>query len=100
MDSIFPIVILYLDVCYFYDLASKEEVQAILNFHSQKEQREWEKLRILCFNFLAPYSNNLKLTDVLKFPWDQSEIEIMDNWNALEIANQRLELIRQKETSN
>jgi len=55
---------------YFLDVMSDREVEAMLNEYYNQLKREAENTRLIMYSSLAPYSKNLKLTDVLKFSWD------------------------------
>ncbi len=58
---------------YFLDEISDFEIEAILNQYYNNIKRELENTRLVMFSSLAPYSKNLKLTEVLKFEWDNEK---------------------------
>ncbi|TLX78404.1 hypothetical protein E9993_01615 [Labilibacter sediminis] len=55
---------------YFLDEMSDIELNAILQQYQTNQKNESESTRLIMYSNLAPYSENLKVTDVLKFPWD------------------------------
>ncbi|WP_430811266.1 MULTISPECIES: hypothetical protein [unclassified Carboxylicivirga] len=59
---------------YFLDEISELEVEAIIKQYYNNLKREMENTRFIMFASLAPYSKNLKLTEVLKFDWDNETV--------------------------
>ena len=43
---------------------------------TKREQRNWERTRLLCCYIIQPYSKKeIKVTDVIKFPWEEKAEE-------------------------
>jgi len=60
---------------YFLDTMEVFELEALLEQYYQQYKDNWEQVRLMCYYTAAPWSEHLKLTDVLKFNWDDKEVQ-------------------------
>lgn len=60
---------------YFKKELRPYEAEAFLNGVEQAQRTSWEQTRMQMFSALAPWSKNLKPSDVLSFEWDKERAE-------------------------
>ena len=66
-----------LEVNYFYSLTPREFANLTIGYSKKKDaadRQSWEQTRWLMHSVLLPHKKSgtdLKLTDVLKFPWEK-----------------------------
>lgn len=51
------------------------EAEAYLDGVAKAERASWEQTRSVMYSNLAPWSKNLKATDILEFSWDKERVE-------------------------
>ena len=73
---------------YFKQTLTPYEAEAYLKGIEQRGRSAWEQTRMAAYCSLAPWSKDLKPSDVMKFAWDgetkteatREEIEDVRNW--------------------
>ena len=73
---------------YFKQTLTPYEAEAYLKGIEQRGRASWEQTRMAAYCSLAPWSKDLKPSDVMKFAWDgdtnteatREEIEDVRNW--------------------
>ena len=73
---------------YFKQTLTPYEAEAYLNGIEQRGRAAWEQTRMAAYCSLAPWSKDLKPSDVMQFAWDgetkteatREEIEDVRNW--------------------
>jgi hypothetical protein len=84
---------------YFKKELRPYEAEAFLKGVEQAQRTSWEQTRMQMYSALAPWSKNLKATDILEFAWDKEksdaptreEIESVREW-----AAQATEMLKMK----
>ena len=77
-----------LEPTYFKQTLTPYEAEAYLNGIEQRGRAAWEQTRMAAYCSLAPWSKDLKPSDVMKFAWDgetkteatREEIEDVRQW--------------------
>lgn len=60
---------------YFKKELRPYEAEAFLKGVEQAQRASWEQTRMQMYSALAPWSKNLKATDILEFAWDKERSE-------------------------
>lgn len=78
---------------YFMDELKDYELNLLIEGHEGADKSTWEQTRMLMYSILAPYQKKgkeLKITDVLKFPWDNDPYHTGD----IEISNEQVDMMK------
>ena len=80
---------------YFKQRLRPHEASAYVEGIAARSRERWEHTRMAAYCSLAPWIKDLKITDVMKFAWDNEPEEMTDEKynNLLEWANTSLDLI-------
>ena len=88
---------------YFMNSMQLYEIYDMLNFVQYVDKSQWETTRILAFYIAQKFcKKHLKVTDLLKLPWDKPEGELvltdeMKKKNE-DFQNEMLDFLNKKET--
>ena len=80
---------------YFMDEIKDYELQLLMDGSGFAYMISWEQTRMLMCSMLAPYQKKgkeLKITDVLSFPWDNDPYHTGD----IEISNTQVDVMKER----
>lgn len=80
---------------YFMDELKDYELNLLIEGHEGNDRTSWEQTRLLMYSVLAPYQKKgkeLKITDVLSFPWDNDPYHTGD----IEISNEQVDTMKER----
>lgn len=80
---------------YFMDELKDYELQLLIEGSEFSNMVTWDQTRMLMYSTLAPYQKKgkeLKITDVIKFPWDNDPYHAGD----IEISNEQVDTMKER----
>ena len=82
---------------YVLDQMEFYEIRAIMKYEYLAHSESWEQARLVAYMIAKVNSSkkNLKMTDILKFPWENSDGSVK-NTGDTSVSNNELERLRKR----